>query len=73
MSLLVASARILRADNGAEVACDELHRTGERPLVWSLDERKRLVARQRNRREFQRTHTSVDATAGFGPASGRNP
>ncbi len=46
MSRLVANARILRADNGAEVTCDELHRTGERPLVWSLDERKRLVARQ---------------------------
>jgi replicative DNA helicase len=26
--------------------CDELDRTGERPLVWSLDERNRLVARQ---------------------------
>ncbi|WP_051574187.1 LAGLIDADG family homing endonuclease [Mycobacterium sp. URHB0044] len=45
MSRLVASARILRADNGAEVTCEELHRTGERPLVWTLDERKRLVAR----------------------------
>jgi replicative DNA helicase len=41
----VGSARILRADNGAEVTCEELHRTGERPLVWSLDQRKRLVAR----------------------------
>jgi replicative DNA helicase len=46
MSRLTASARILRADNGAEATCDELHRSGERPPVWSLDERKRLVARQ---------------------------
>jgi hypothetical protein len=43
---LVAGARILRADNGAEVTCDELQRIGERPLVWMLDERKRLVARR---------------------------
>jgi replicative DNA helicase len=42
---LVGSARILRADNGAEVTCEELHRTGERPLAWSPDERKRVVAR----------------------------
>ena len=46
MSRLVGSARILRADNGAEVTCEELYRSSERPLVWSLDERKRLVARQ---------------------------
>ena len=42
---LTANTRILRADNGAEVTFDELMRTGERPLVWSLDERKRMVAR----------------------------
>ncbi len=42
---LTANARILRADNGAEVTFGELMRTGERPLVWSLDERKRMVAR----------------------------
>ena len=42
---LTASTRILRADNGAEVTFGELMRTGERPLVWSLDERKRMVAR----------------------------
>jgi hypothetical protein len=42
---LVGSARILRADNGAEVTCEDLLRTGERPLVWALDERKRLAAR----------------------------
>jgi replicative DNA helicase len=46
VSRLVGSARILRADNGAEVMCEELYRSIERPLVWSLDERKRLVARQ---------------------------
>src|SRR6185295_10961387 len=42
---LTANTRILRADNGAEVTFGELMRTGERPLVWSLDERKRMVAR----------------------------
>jgi replicative DNA helicase len=42
---LTASTRILRADTGAEVTLGELMRTGERPLVWSLDEHKRMVAR----------------------------
>jgi replicative DNA helicase len=42
---LTASTRILRADNGAEVTLGELLRTGERPLVWSLDEQLRMVAR----------------------------
>lgn len=42
---LTASTRILRADTGAEVTFGELMATGERPLVWSLDERKRMVAR----------------------------
>ncbi|HYR14670.1 MAG TPA: replicative DNA helicase, partial [Mycobacterium sp.] len=42
---LTANTRILRADNGAEVTFGELIRTGERPLVWSLDEHKRMVAR----------------------------
>ncbi|ULE34700.1 replicative DNA helicase [Mycobacterium sp. IDR2000157661] len=42
---LTANTRILRADTGAEVTFGELMRTGERPLVWSLDERKRVVAR----------------------------
>ncbi|AFM19960.1 replicative DNA helicase [Mycolicibacterium chubuense NBB4] len=42
---LTASTRILRADSGAEVTFGELMRTGERPLVWSLDERNRMVAR----------------------------
>jgi replicative DNA helicase len=37
--------RILRADNGSEVTFGELMETGERPLVWSLDERRRMVAR----------------------------
>ena len=41
---LTASTRILRADNGSEVTLGELLRTGERPLVWSLDERMRMVA-----------------------------
>ncbi|CAJ1506408.1 replicative DNA helicase [[Mycobacterium] kokjensenii] len=42
---LTASTRILRADNGSEVTLGELLRTGERPLVWSLDDRLRMVAR----------------------------
>ncbi|MFD6390559.1 replicative DNA helicase [Nocardia sp. NPDC060259] len=40
-----ASTRILRADNGAEVTLGELIASGEQPLVWSLDERMRMVAR----------------------------
>ncbi|MHC9292433.1 replicative DNA helicase [Mycobacterium sp. LTG2003] len=42
---LTANTRILRADTGAEVTFGELMATGERPLVWTLDERKRMVAR----------------------------
>ncbi|HYB82774.1 MAG TPA: replicative DNA helicase [Mycobacterium sp.] len=42
---LTASTRILRADTGAEVTFGELMRTGERPLVWSLDDQLRMVAR----------------------------
>jgi replicative DNA helicase len=42
---VTANTRILRADNGAEVTFGELMETGERPLVWSLDERKHMVAR----------------------------
>jgi replicative DNA helicase len=42
---LTASTRILRADTGAEVTFGELLCTGERPLVWSLDEQLRMVAR----------------------------
>lgn len=42
---LTANTRILRADTGAEVTFGELMATGERPLVWSLDEHKRMVAR----------------------------
>jgi replicative DNA helicase len=42
---LTAATRILRADTGAEVTFGELMRTGERPLVWSLDEQLRMIAR----------------------------
>jgi replicative DNA helicase len=42
---LTANTRILRADTGAEVTFGQLLASGERPLVWSLDERKRMVAR----------------------------
>jgi replicative DNA helicase len=40
-----ASTRILRADNGGETTLGELLASGEQPLVWSLDERMRMVAR----------------------------
>jgi replicative DNA helicase len=42
---LTVNTRIMRADTGAEVTFGELLRTGERPLVWSLDEQLRMVAR----------------------------
>jgi replicative DNA helicase len=42
---LTANTRILRADTGAEVTFGELLASGERPLVWSLDEQLRMVAR----------------------------
>ncbi|MEV0703638.1 replicative DNA helicase [Saccharopolyspora sp. NPDC050389] len=42
---LTADTRLLRADTGAEVTFGELMRTGERPIVWSLDDRMRLVPR----------------------------
>ncbi|MFD6856449.1 replicative DNA helicase [Rhodococcus sp. NPDC060090] len=42
---LPASTRIMRADTGVEVTLGELLETGEQPLVWSLDERMRMVAR----------------------------
>ncbi|KIA66494.1 replicative DNA helicase [Nocardia vulneris] len=42
---LPASTRILRADNGTESTLGELLASGEQPLVWSLDERMRMVAR----------------------------
>ncbi|MCP9622119.1 replicative DNA helicase [Nocardia otitidiscaviarum] len=42
---LPASTRILRADTGNEVTLGELLISGEQPLVWSLDERMRMVAR----------------------------
>ncbi|SUA74421.1 Replicative DNA helicase [Nocardia otitidiscaviarum] len=42
---LPASTRILRADTGNEVTLGELLTSGEQPLVWSLDERMRMVAR----------------------------
>ena len=35
--------RILRADNGFEVSCDELPRSDEPSPVWALNDRGRLV------------------------------
>lgn len=42
---LPGSARILRGDNGSEVNVGELAQSGECPIVWSMDQRKRLAAR----------------------------
>src|ERR1700722_8738356 len=38
--------RVTRADNGFEVSLDELMRTGEHPLLWSVDKRMRLTRRR---------------------------
>jgi replicative DNA helicase len=38
-----ASTRILRADNGEDISLGELVLSQERPLVWSVDDRQRLV------------------------------
>jgi intein/homing endonuclease len=38
--------RVSRADNGFEVAPYELMCTGERPLLWSVDEKMRLIRRR---------------------------
>lgn len=40
-----APMRVLRADNGNESSMAELMRSAERPLLWSVDERMRLVKR----------------------------
>jgi replicative DNA helicase len=45
LSFLAASSRLLRADNGCETALSDLASTGERAIVWALDDRKRLTAR----------------------------
>ncbi|MEU7139699.1 replicative DNA helicase [Nocardia sp. NPDC046473] len=42
---LPAATRILRADTGGETTLGELLTSGEQPLVWSLDDRMRMVAR----------------------------
>ncbi|MGW4329408.1 replicative DNA helicase [Nocardia sp. NPDC004573] len=42
---LPATTRILRADTGHETTLGDLLSGGEQPLVWSLDERMRMVAR----------------------------
>lgn len=41
--------RVSRADNGFEVALDELMRTGERPLLWPVNERMRLIRQRATR------------------------
>jgi hypothetical protein len=65
--ILTAGARILRADNGSEVAVSDLAGTTERPLVWSLDEPMRLVARPNAARGPERTAGSVHAAVGLRP------
>jgi replicative DNA helicase len=40
---LPATTRLMRADNGEEVAIGELMRSQDRPLVWSVDADRRLV------------------------------
>lgn len=38
--------RVMRCDNGLEVPIDDLMQTGEQPLLWSIDDRMRLIRRQ---------------------------
>ena len=66
---LTANTRILRADTGAQVTFGELIRTGERPLVWSLDERAHGRAAD-DQWVLQRTQGGVQAAAGVGPRGG---
>ncbi len=40
------SMRVARADNGFDESLETLKRTGEKPLLWSVDERGRLVRRR---------------------------
>ncbi|SFT62262.1 replicative DNA helicase [Actinopolyspora lacussalsi subsp. righensis] len=42
---LTGGTRLLRADDGSEITFDELMAEGQRPLVWSVDDRRRMVAR----------------------------
>jgi replicative DNA helicase len=42
---LTIGTRLLRADTGAETTFGELLASGENPMVWSLDERMRMVPR----------------------------
>lgn len=42
---LAESAQVFRADNGASISLKKLLDSGERPPVWSLDERMRFVPR----------------------------
>jgi replicative DNA helicase len=42
---LTLGTRVLRADSGNEVTLGELLASGEQPIVWSLDERMRMVPR----------------------------
>ncbi len=46
---LTASTRVSRADTGGESTLGELLASGEQPLVWSLDDRMRVVARPMTR------------------------
>src|SRR5690625_3069050 len=39
-------ARVLRADNGSEISLSDLMETRGIPLLWSIDDRNRLVRRK---------------------------
>ncbi|MGH7921690.1 MAG: replicative DNA helicase [Candidatus Dormibacteraceae bacterium] len=70
---LPASTRLLRADHDREVTLGELVRTGEQPLIWSIDAHRRFVRRRLTRafasgvkivhRLGFRSGRSVDASA----------
>jgi replicative DNA helicase len=67
---LTANTRILRADTGAQVTFGELIRTGERPLVWSLDEGAHGRAAD-DQCVLQRTQGSVQAAVTGEPETSR--
>lgn len=64
---LTRATRVWRADTGAEVALGELLDAGEQPLVWSLDDRLRMVPRPM-RKVF---HSGVKEVFRLRLASGR--
>lgn len=51
--------RAARADNGFHISLNELGHTGERPLLWSVDEKMRLVRRHITGRVSIRSREAV--------------